>query len=69
LQDRAEAAEATVASLKEQVEAMRGALEQAHEALLWCARPGRMASPLLHQYPAKWAADARAALTTEKTNG
>lgn len=44
--------------VKELVEALR----QAHEALLWCARDGRMASPLLHQYPAKWAAEVGAAL-------
>ena len=44
--------------VKELVEALR----EAHEALLWCARDGRMASPLLPQYCAKWAAEVGAKL-------
>jgi hypothetical protein len=38
------------------------ALRKAHESLLWCAREGRMASPSLHQYPAKWADEVAAVL-------
>lgn len=57
-------AAAAIAALTAERDALREALQKAHEALLWCARDGRMASPLLHQYPAKWAEEARAALTS-----
>lgn len=56
------AAETALAAEREKNAKLVEALQKTHDALLWCARDGRMASPSLHQYPAKWAAEAGATL-------
>ncbi len=74
LLSRLHPAEATVATLTAQVEAMRGALEKLHHAV--CGETGfaacvRQDSGKAYPWPALDEADAlaRAALTKEKTDG